>query len=369
MRSLSLLLLLYIIFEQVIQAVARSRPVRVLLWDDLTQFSHDNQFGEVPFPQCDTGCEYTKDRSQIGDVDAVLFAADVEYYQQSPRTLPTKPNSSVKYVMMFREALSKFKYANKYDFNVTFALNGLTSVPYIYSVDELLEEARAALSWRRDPANAVIVDSNSPVVFVSRACSSYDDNLHSGEDRLDRTQFVQSLMKRIRIDSYGKCLNNKPWPGDYDSLPVLTTVKQPNYGPGDKNYVTRTHKFCLGYENTIEPSYVTEKLWDCLRHAAVPIYKGPPDALQFIPYGNKSAIMIEDFDSPRALGKYVRRVNSDDDLYMSYLQWIQDPPKEWVDFLRSIELKNSPCRLCQALKKTKCTLFVAVAIALIIIPT
>jgi len=43
------------------------------------------------------------------------------------------------------------------------------------------------------------------------------------------------------------------------------------------------YKFCICYENSIWPGYVTEKIWDCFVSGCVPVYWGAPNVKQFIP--------------------------------------------------------------------------------------
>lgn len=43
------------------------------------------------------------------------------------------------------------------------------------------------------------------------------------------------------------------------------------------------YKFCLAFENTVAPGYITEKIFDCFKAGCVPIYLGAPNIEKYIP--------------------------------------------------------------------------------------
>lgn len=51
----------------------------------------------------------------------------------------------------------------------------------------------------------------------------------------------------------------------------------------DKLSVLQNFRFCLCFENTIFPGYVTEKIFDCFAAGTVPVYVGAPDVSRYIP--------------------------------------------------------------------------------------
>lgn len=60
-----------------------------------------------------------------------------------------------------------------------------------------------------------------------------------------------------------------PIPGNHTSQSKIDVLKQ--------------YKFCLCYENTAMPGYITEKIFDCFHAGCVPIYLGAPNVTNFIP--------------------------------------------------------------------------------------
>lgn len=47
--------------------------------------------------------------------------------------------------------------------------------------------------------------------------------------------------------------------------------------------VLQNYEFCLCFENMQMDGYITEKIFDCLYAGTIPLYKGAPDILQYIP--------------------------------------------------------------------------------------
>ena len=58
---------------------------------------------------------------------------------------------------------------------------------------------------------------------------------------------------------------------------------------------------------------------------AVPIYKGAPNIARYLPGGRASAIFVEDFQSYRELGEFVRKVGADEALWDGYRAWARRP--------------------------------------------
>ena len=70
----------------------------------------------------------------------------------------------------------------------------------------------------------------------------------------------------MQVDSYGTCLQNKPWP---EGLAPL-------HGSRKLSLLAR-YKFTLAFENSRAAGYVTEKLFQPLIAGSLPIYWGAPD--------------------------------------------------------------------------------------------
>ncbi|XP_048883787.1 alpha-(1,3)-fucosyltransferase 11 isoform X2 [Brienomyrus brachyistius] len=128
----------------------------------------------------------------------------------------------------------------------------------------------------------------------------------------DRDRYVRELMKYIEVDSYGKCLNNKPLPERLEDTSTAT-----GEDAEFMSFVAR-YKFHLAMENGLCADYMTEKLWRPLHQGCVPVYRGSASVLDWLP-SEHSAILIDDFPSPRELAQYLKALDGDDAEYARFL--------------------------------------------------
>jgi len=151
-----------------------------------------------------------------------------------------------------------------------------------------------------------------------------------------RTRYVSKLMEYLKVDSYGKCLNNKAIKSDL--------------GQSTKQQIISQYKFTIAIENALVKDYVTEKFFDPLFVGSVPIYLGAPNIDDFAP-GNRCFINIRDFNSPEALAKYILELDKNDMAYEEYFLWRHKPRRQ--SFLNLIESqKIHPfVRLCKKVQE------------------
>merc|ERR1719412_3069990 len=147
--------------------------------------------------------------------------------------------------------------------------------------------------------NQLIREGQAPVAYVQSGCST-----PSGRD-----DWVEELMKHIKVDSYGECLHNKDLPGH---LRGSEKWKERDYLS-----LLAKYKFIIAVENAVCKDYVTEKLWRTLQVGSVPIYLGAPNIQDYLPHPD-SAILIQDFSSAKDLADHI--LNEDDEKYKSHLK-------------------------------------------------
>ena len=83
--------------------------------------------------------------------------------------------------------------------------------------------------------------------------------------------------------------------------------------------VLAKYKFSICFENSIEPGYISEKLFDCFSVATVPIYLGAPDIHRLIP--SETYIDMREFETYRDLHDYLKALPKKQ--YDNYLEAIQ----------------------------------------------
>lgn len=121
-----------------------------------------------------------------------------------------------------------------------------------------------------------------------------------------RTQFFHLLSDHKKVDSGGRYLN---------------TI---GYFVSDKLKWQEEYKFSLCFENSSTSGYLTEKLIEAYAANTVPIYWGDPDAFGYLSEGkggiNPKAVILVDSANPEQSVLEIMKVDSDPELYFSYLQ-------------------------------------------------
>eukprot|EP00794_Sanderia_malayensis_P007118 gene7118-7922_t len=128
----------------------------------------------------------------------------------------------------------------------------------------------------------------------------------------DRDAYVNELMKYLQVDSYGACLHNKELPSHLKSPLTM-------HDDALRDFVGQ-YKFSLTFENGICDDYITEKLWRPLMAGTIPIYKGAPNVLEWLP-DNQSVILVDDFQSPKILADFLNNLASNEVEYNKYLSF------------------------------------------------
>ncbi|ORZ24688.1 hypothetical protein BCR42DRAFT_317059 [Absidia repens] len=176
----------------------------------------------------------------------------------------------------------------------------------------------------------------APILWIAKNCQA-----SSGRDK-----YISELMKYINIDSYGDCLNTKPFPKDKTREQLMAD-----------------YKFYLAIENANCEDYVTEKLADTLKYSAVPIVDGPASYDGYLP-NQRSGIRMDAYPDPRELAKYIQFLDDNDDAYLAYLKYRQDalvkPPTERLDPLfvslwsdqTAHDYRVSWCSICRHMATT-----------------
>ena len=158
-----------------------------------------------------------------------------------------------------------------------------------------------------------------------------------------RLDYLDNLTRVVHVDSYGKCLHNKDEP--------LINNKQSNESSLNERgasvaKLSRKYRMVLTFENLIQDDYMSEKIVNVFASGAIPVYWGPPQIHSWVP-GNHSFIDASKYSSPEELGKYLKRVDEDDDLFKYHTSNFDvNKTKGMIERLCS---KGVPymCRICQ----------------------
>lgn len=138
----------------------------------------------------------------------------------------------------------------------------------------------------------------------------------------------------ITVDGYGKCF----------SSPDSVIQSRCN---NDKACIQRSYRFCLVSENSDSPGYHTEKIYDALRDGCIPVYWANADALDFVP-SDDSVVLVRDYlNDISALKSKIEMINSDSQLWRSFLNWRSAPP-DWFNVV-GLSSDLLGCHICHHL--------------------
>ncbi|XP_036146861.1 alpha-(1,3)-fucosyltransferase 10 isoform X2 [Monomorium pharaonis] len=207
-------------------------------------------------------------------------------HEESPRNNP---------ILVHEEALNLFNYSSTFSrfSNVPLTLLDLSGL------EELIESYYVPT---KEKSMLMHVENLAPVLYIQSDCDTVSD----------RDRYILELIKHIRIDSYGACLNNAKL-NDKLRNNYLDILNDHEF----LSFVAR-YKFTIAFENAICDDYITEKLWRPLIVGSVPIYYGSPSFKDWLP-NNKSAISISDFDGPIQLANFLHNLLKNDSAYEEYL--------------------------------------------------
>ncbi|CAG4937051.1 unnamed protein product [Parnassius apollo] len=242
--------------------------------------------------------------SNLHDVEAYLFYASSINFDDLP--LPRHPKEVIWGLyheesprnveeMMHEEILTLFNFSSTFSrySDVPFPLQHLNSIDDITSLKYFVTT----------PEKNKHLKNISPVMYLQTDC----------ETSTERDAYVKELMKLTNVDSYGVCLNNKEMPSQFTE-DYLNNLNDDEF----LHYVAR-YKFVVAIENGACEDYVTEKFWRAIKIGTVPIYFGSPTIRDWLP-NEKSAILLEDFPTPKSMNDHLARLMKNDSLYETYLE-------------------------------------------------
>ena len=248
------------------------------------------------------GCKFMFARSRWKEADAIVFhIPQLSSSRFPPRKLPGQSwvawsmESEALYPILAR----RNELGGVFDLWMTYQQDSDVWCPYLEGVDV---PSLQAAPGPKDP------DVSTVAVISSRI------------DQSRRTTLLESLLREMPIDSYGKLFCNRPG-----------GIKA---GRAGKLSVISRYKFTLAFENSICRDYVTEKFFDPLIAGSVPVYLGAPNVDEFAP-GDNCYIDASRFENPRALAAFLVALAKDEPAYARYLEWKSKPLRP--RFLKNLE--------------------------------
>jgi hypothetical protein len=266
---------------------AAQRPL-ILLYDRMWDRWPD--FTDLP---AEDAALYTTDRARFAGADMVVFHVPTIRRVKPWRLRKRRGQLWVAWSMESVEnypLLEDARSAAAFDLTMTYERGADVWTPYIPPTFE--ERCRHPAPPKTEAAPLVMFQS-------------------SAHDRSGRIPYAAALMRHIRIDSFGAILNNR-------------TLPEADRGILTKRAVAGRYRFCIAFENSIAPDYVTEKLFDAYLAGAVPVYRGAPNVADFAPAPG-SYIDAAAFPDPAALAAHLHEIAGDEAAYASFHRWRERP--------------------------------------------
>ncbi|XP_035432245.2 alpha-(1,3)-fucosyltransferase 10 [Spodoptera frugiperda] len=208
------------------------------------------------------------------------------FHEESPRNVEE---------LLHEKALSLF------NFSATFSR--FSDVPYPLQHIDSFEDIRSKKYFIETSKKNELLNEIAPIMYLQSDC----------ETSTERDAYVKELMKLIKVDSYGSCLNNKQMPPKFKD-DYLNNLNEDEF----LAFIAR-YKFVIAIENGACNDYVTEKFWRAIKVGSVPIYFGSPTIKDWLP-NKKSAILLEDYPTPKKMFEHIQVLLHNDRLYEEYLE-------------------------------------------------
>ena len=277
-------------------------PVLVLYWTPwwkgfpLDGYSLTNESCQRPdqFQGLDPSfpwCQFTHNRKQQLRADLLVF----HYFDVKLNELPQRIRGQP-WVLQSQEAPVRYPFGigfhSKFNFMMSYRFD--SHIPNPYADHQLIDRVLDPIPDAVFNQSLRKLENLAPVLWVASNCRSFNG----------REVYIQELMKYIRVDSYGTCLNTRALPNGMSKADLLRAG----------------YKFYLTFENSNCKDYVSEKLFQVLRAGILPVVYGPDDYSGFIP-DSHSVIYARDFPSPQALAEFLIQLDQNDDLYRTFFQY------------------------------------------------
>ncbi|XP_035696134.1 4-galactosyl-N-acetylglucosaminide 3-alpha-L-fucosyltransferase FUT6-like [Branchiostoma floridae] len=303
---------------QIARKTTQEDRKKILVWNPWPTISMLGRRACPSMPQC----EFTKDRREVADANAVIFWFATIPHVYNSSWFPQSRPADQHWIMRtpdcphFTRNHDWKSYGGVFNRTMTYRNDSDIYMPWGH-ITQLYEE----IARKPDTLGRHYPKQKDKIVIW------YVSNCYK---HLTRFAYANELMKYIQVDVFGGC------GADYCGL-----------GPGGRDCFTnhlRQYKFYLAFENFKCVEYITEKFWlNGLKRDAVPVVLGAPrrDYERFAP--PNSFIHVDDFKSPRALASYLLYLSKHDDKYMQYFAWKTNPPKNLPPY------KGAWCEVCKKL--------------------
>ena len=159
-------------------------------------------------------------------------------------------------------------------------------------------------AYNRSPQPLIRHNPDWNAIRTQKTCFCALLSAYANRSVRQRMDFFNELNRRKKVDSLGRAANNTGL-----TIPL---------GLPPKLEALRPYKFTIAFENKELSGWTTEKMYDPLAAHTIPIFWGDPKAVDY--FNPEAFINAYDFKSLSELADYVCEVDTNEALYLRYLQ-------------------------------------------------
>jgi alpha-1,3-fucosyltransferase len=308
----------------------------ILLWT--TWYTRHNGFdfgyGPEKFQTCPIPeCQLTSDRALFNESSAVMFQTQV--WDWNATDLPKYRFPHQRFIKYNYEP-ELFSLRTIYDstpphfYNWTYTYRRDSDiVGFRYGVYRFIPESMNRTVWSGSYEEEESLENYYGVNITGKSIMAAWFVSHC-ETKIGREQYVAELQKYIRVDVYGDC-------GTY----TCKGNEHSNLSDRCEERLKKNYLFYLSFENNFCPDYVTEKLFRGFLSETVPVVLGGAHYSRFAP--PHSYIDVLDYESPKKLADYLKKLSNNRRLYSHYFEW-----RRHFRMQEKMPI-DSWCNLCQML--------------------
>ena len=273
------------------QVSAQSKPKTILMWNKFRmQPQNPYSFGvgaAFKILNCPiTNCELTNDRTKLDKSTLVLF-----HLRNEIDALPSYRPAGQRWTHVVIESpvhchkCYDKQYENIFNYTAYFTRDS-DFTPFYWSDSGIYWEENVDFDTEQDfAANKTMFSAT--LVSQCKVVSLRD-------------KYITEMKKIIPVDVYGKCGMKCP----VDDC---------------RKFIGANYKFFFSFENSVCRDYITEKLYETLRHDIVPVVLGGGDYEYYIP--KSGFVNARDYKSPIELANYLIYLDANTTAYNEYFKW------------------------------------------------
>ena len=305
---------------------------KMLFWTPFFGSWQWSEDAKLVLANCSFKCEVTNDKSQIEDVNALVFHANDIWTLSgffgtilNPLIkLPSYRDPNQVWVMWSMEPMCyMWGKVPSHMFNWTVLYRRDSTIPMPFSA--FVKGFSNTEIIKNEEELKIPIKQNHAVNYWAEKSKMAVIQVSNCKDQARRYKVINELAKFIDVDEFGSCSGN-----------MICKHGIPTVICGQRYF--KPYKFYLAFENTFCRDYLSEKFWNALERHQIPVIAATKVTLETAP--PNSYLNVYDFPSVKHLADRMLEIAGNATLFNSFFEWentyVHDPVHPY-------------CKLCQRL--------------------